>query len=89
MTRRRIPRPRLRCPVCDGAPRLPADLRRELRCQSGARLRVALGNGFSVGLYRDYYAKKQKRGGAGSRTVCRSRAPTRGIGWAPRPRGPR
>ena len=40
MTRRRIPR--LRCPVCDGAPRLPADLRRELRCQSGARLRVAL-----------------------------------------------
>ena len=42
MTRRRIPRPRLRCPVCDGAPRLPADLRRELRCQSGARLRVAL-----------------------------------------------
>ena len=42
MTRRRIPRPRLRCPVCAGAPRLPADLRRELRCQSGARLRVAL-----------------------------------------------
>ena len=39
---RRMSRPRLRCPVCDGAPRLPADLREPVRCQCGALLRVAL-----------------------------------------------
>ena len=38
----RLPRPRLRCPVCGGAPRLPADLRQSLRCQCGAGLRIAL-----------------------------------------------
>ena len=39
---RRTPRPRLACPVCSGAPRLPADLRQSLRCQCGAVLRIAL-----------------------------------------------
>ena len=38
----RLPRPRLACPVCGGAPRLPADLRQSLRCQCGALLRIAL-----------------------------------------------
>ena len=38
----RLPRPRLACPVCGGAPRLPTDLRQALRCQCGAVLRIAL-----------------------------------------------
>ena len=38
----RTPRPRLRCPSCGGAPRLPRDLRKEIRCGCGAALRVAL-----------------------------------------------
>ena len=40
--RRRAPRPRLSCPACGGAPQLPRDLRQEVRCGCGARLRVAL-----------------------------------------------
>jgi len=40
--RRKLPRPRLSCPVCGSAPRLPSDLRAEVRCGCGARLRVAL-----------------------------------------------
>ena len=39
---RRRPRPRLKCPVCGGAPRLPVDLRAPLRCQCGAALRLRL-----------------------------------------------
>ena len=39
---RSIPRPRLACPVCQGAPRLPRDLRQSLKCQCGALLRLAL-----------------------------------------------
>ena len=42
MRRRRLPRPRLNCPACGSAPRLPSDLREEVRCGCGARLRVAL-----------------------------------------------
>ena len=42
VARSRLPAPRLKCPVCDGAPRLPADLRQALRCQCGAVLRCAL-----------------------------------------------
>ena len=42
MRRRKLPRPRLSCPVCGSAPRLPSDLRVEVRCGCGARLRVAL-----------------------------------------------
>ena len=38
----RRPSPRLICPACSGAPRLPRDLRQEVRCGCGARLRVAL-----------------------------------------------
>ena len=38
----RIPRLRLRCPSCGGGPRLPRDLRKEIRCACGAALRVAL-----------------------------------------------
>ena len=39
----RTPRPRLRCPVCDGAPRLPRDLRQPVAGSgSGTLLRVAL-----------------------------------------------
>lgn len=30
------------CPACGGAPRLPRDLRQEVRCGCGARLRLAL-----------------------------------------------
>ena len=40
--RRRPPPPRLSCPACGGAPRLPRDLRQEVRCGCGARLRLAL-----------------------------------------------
>jgi len=40
--RRKLPRPRLSCPVCGSAPRLPSDLREEVRCGCGARLRMAL-----------------------------------------------
>ena len=37
--RRRVP---LRCPSCGGAPRLPQDLRQEVRCACGTTLRVGL-----------------------------------------------
>ena len=40
--KRREPSPRLSCPACGGAPRLPRDLRQEVRCGCGARLRLAL-----------------------------------------------
>ena len=50
----RLPRPRLACPVCGGAPRLPADLRQSLRCQCGAMLRIALVEARPVTLTPDY-----------------------------------
>ena len=40
--RRSLPRPRLACPRCGAAPRLPVDLRELFRCTCGATLRVAL-----------------------------------------------
>ena len=39
---RPLPRLRLKCPICGGAPRLPRDLRQPVRCGCGALLRVAL-----------------------------------------------
>ena len=39
---RRLPRPRLRCPECGGAPTLPRDKRQPIRCQCGAVQRLAL-----------------------------------------------
>ena len=50
----RLPRPRLACPVCDGAPRLPVDLRQSLRCQCGAVLRIALVEARPVTLTPDF-----------------------------------
>ena len=50
----RLPRPRLRCPTCGGAPRLPADLRQSLRCQCGALLRIALVEARPVTLTPDF-----------------------------------
>ena len=46
MTRRRqrLPAFKPKCPRCGGAPRLPADLRAEIRCGCGAALRLVLVN---------------------------------------------
>ena len=54
VARSRLPAPRLKCPVCDGAPRLPADLRQALRCQCGAVLRCALVTARPVTLTPDF-----------------------------------
>ena len=36
------PAPRLKCPVCGAAPRLPRDLRQPIKCECRAILRVSL-----------------------------------------------